>query len=462
MRVLRITGLTLVFLAVVVGWVFVVGILRYGSVEDFGLRVRRAVAWSRPPAEVVLPAPALGGSASLSARLTALPPAPTKTPVAQVALPTKTLAVVSETAVSETVVSVTVVSETAVADAPIPEAPITDVPVTDVPVTDALVTAATATALTGLRHEWQTWNNCGPATLATYLSYYGSASGQAQIGSALRRSEDDKNVSPEELHAYAVERGMRAILRVNGSSEMLRTLVSNGYPVLIETWLEESPNEGMGHYRLMTGYDDARQAWILYDSYVSTNLVNAGGKDGAGDYAGIWGDYAQTEAWWKVFNRTWLLVYQPEDEAKVQALLGEHAVEDAWQGAEARAHADLALDNSDAFAWFNLGSSLWNQGRAEDAAAAFDQARTLGLPWRMLWYQFGIFPTYLAVGRADEALALADATLANTSSIEEIHFWQGEALRAQGNPDGARAAYQRALALYPGFAAAQTALAQVE
>jgi tetratricopeptide (TPR) repeat protein len=255
---------------------------------------------------------------------------------------------------------------------------------------------------------------------------------------------------------------MHAILRVNGSTEMLRTLVSNGYPVLIETWLEEDPDDGMGHYRLVTGYDDARQAWILYDSYVATNLVDAGGKDGAGDYAGIWSDYATMEAWWKVFNRTWLLVYPPEDEAVIQRLLGSKYIEDQWQGGEDRARADLAIDDTDAFAWFNLGSSLWNQGRTEEAAVAFDQARTSGLPWRMLWYQFGIFPTYIAVGRADDALALADATLASTSSIEEIHFWRGEALQALGNPDGARAAYQRALALYPEYSAAQTALAQLQ
>jgi len=457
MKGLRIAGFSLVFLVVMLGWVFVIGILRYGSVEDFGLRLRRAVASSRPPTEVLLPAPALIDGTTLSARLTALPPAPTKTPAAQAVLPTKTpvagASVISEPVTSEPVTSEPVISEPVKAETLITDALITDTPPTDVP---------TTATLTGLRHEWQTWNNCGPATLATYLSYYGNAPGQAQIGGVLRRSEDDKNVSPEELHDYAVERGMRAILRVNGSSDMLRTLVSNGYPVLIETWLEEHPNDGMGHYRLVTGYDDARQAWILYDSYVSTNLVDAGGKDGVGAYAGIWSDYAQTEEWWKVFNRTWLLVYPPEDEARIQALLDTKYAEDQWQGAEDRARADLAMNDNDAFAWFNLGSSLWNQGRAEEAALAFDQARTIGLPWRMLWYQFSIFPTYLAVGRAGDALALADATLVNTTSIEEIHYWRGEALQAQGNPDAARAAYQQALALYPDYTAAQSALAQLQ
>ena len=47
----------------------------------------------------------------------------------------------------------------------------------------------------------------------------------------------------------------------------------------------------------------------------------------------------------------------------------------------------------------------------EEAAAAFDQARQIGLPWRMLWYQFGPFEAYYETGRYDEVIALADATL---------------------------------------------------
>ncbi|MEZ4712257.1 MAG: hypothetical protein R3A44_34025 [Caldilineaceae bacterium] len=44
-------------------------------------------------------------------------------------------------------------------------------------------TAAPAVELTGFNHQWQTWNNCGPATLAMNLSYFGSPLNQADIGS---------------------------------------------------------------------------------------------------------------------------------------------------------------------------------------------------------------------------------------------------------------------------------------
>jgi tetratricopeptide (TPR) repeat protein len=113
----------------------------------------------------------------------------------------------------------------------------------------------------------------------------------------------------------------------------------------------------------------------------------------------------------------------------------------------------------DAFAWFNLGTSYTQVGYFEDAAGAFDQARLLGLPWRMLWYQFGPYEAYYRVGRYDEMLALAEATLATTPDVEESYFYQGMALQAKGDVAGARAAFQKAVDFNPNYVAAIQALA---
>ena len=311
--------------------------------------------------------------------------------------------------------------------------------------------------LTGMRHEWQTWNNCGPATVAMAMSYFGSPIDQAQAGAVLRLSPDDKNVSPEELVAYAQNQGYVAALLVNGSTELARTLLSNGVPVLVETWHEDEPDNGLGHYRLLAGYDDAQQNWIVYDSYDHTGLID-------GDhYLGLRMPYAKLDAWWKVFNRTYVLVYPPDLTPVVDAILAAYHAEPAtmWTAAAMQAQTELVADGNDAFAWFNLGSSLAAQGRYDEAAAAFDQARTIGLPWRMLWYQFGPFDAYLATGRAQDVVGLADIVNAGTTSIEEIHYWRGRGLAAQGDPAGARQALEQALTLNPTFAPAQAALAEI-
>jgi hypothetical protein len=164
---------------------------------------------------------------------------------------------------------------------------------------------AASALLTGMRHEWQTWNNCGPATIAMNLSFFGSTIDQAQAGAVLRLSADDKNVSPHELVTYAQGQGYVSQRLVNGSTDLARTLVSNGIPVLVETWHEDEPNDGMGHYRLLVGYDDASQNWTVYDSYDRTNLI------AAEPYGGLRFSYAEMDGLWKVFNRAFVLASQP-------------------------------------------------------------------------------------------------------------------------------------------------------
>ena len=107
--------------------------------------------------------------------------------------------------------------------------------------------------LAGVRHEWQTWNNCGPATLSFQLSYFGSALRQEDIRRALRPNKEDKNVNLGEMAAFAQSQGLQALVRAHGDADRLRLLLSNGLPVLIETRLEPHPNDGMGHFRLLTG-----------------------------------------------------------------------------------------------------------------------------------------------------------------------------------------------------------------
>jgi tetratricopeptide (TPR) repeat protein len=311
--------------------------------------------------------------------------------------------------------------------------------------------------LTGMRHEWQTWNNCGPATIAMNLSYFGSPIDQAQAGAVLRLSADDKNVSPHELVAYAQNQGYVAQRLVNGSTDLARTLLSNGIPVLVETWHEDAPDDGMGHYRLLVGYDDALQSWTVYDSYDRTNLI------AAEPYAGLRFGYGEMDSLWKVFNRAFVLAYPPDRAPIVDAVLGAYNVtpQTMYAAAAVQAQNEIAANETDAFAWFNLGSSFTAQGLYGEAAAAFDQARAIGLPWRMLWYQFEIFDAYLAMGRAQDVVVLADQVNAITASIEEIHYWRGRALAALGDPAGAAAAIQQALVLNPMFAPAQQAAAEL-
>jgi len=400
-----------------IAMIFVVGTVRYGGPENLMRRVRSEVMAHRPhPDFVPTPLAIANGEAVASLAGGELFPA----------------AATSDAATA--------------ADQGEPATPM-----------PAYRTAAPSVKLTDLSHIWQTWNNCGPATLAMNLSYYGSTLSQGDVGAALRFYEDDKNVGPEEMAAFARSRGFNALVRINGDADHLRLLLSNSIPVLLETWHEPEPDDGMGHYRLLVGYEDAAREWIAYDSYDSR------GVDPNQPYAGIRVPYDELDRLWSVFNRTYVLIYTDEFAPAVEGILGPELDDAAmWQRALEHAWAESRERPDDPFAWFNLGSDLVALGQFEPAAAAYDRARQIGLPWRMLWYQFGPFQAYYETARYQEVVALTDATIKTTSSIEEIYYWRGMALKAQGDVPGARQAWQRALELNPNYAEAAAVLADLE
>ncbi len=120
-----------------------------------------------------------------------------------------------------------------------------------------------AITLSGIRHDWQQMNNCGPTTLAMALSYWGWEGDQTDTRAFLRpnfREVDDKNVNPDEMKAYIESQtDLQAIVRVGGDLETIKGFLAAGFPVVIEKGLQHSPKDWMGHYVLFTSYDDANQ-----------------------------------------------------------------------------------------------------------------------------------------------------------------------------------------------------------
>jgi tetratricopeptide (TPR) repeat protein len=222
--------------------------------------------------------------------------------------------------------------------------------------------------------------------------------------------------------------------------------VANGVPVLISMWYVPHPNDGLGHYRLLTGYDDTAQQLIFHDSFQAPGInVRIG--------------YAAFDNDWRVYQRAYMPVYSPDKAELVAAIVGQDMDEaHLRQRAVAVAQEELAGKQNDAFAWFNVGTALTKVGRTAEAVQAFDRARALLLPWRLLWYQFGPFEAYLAENRPNDVLALAQANLSQAPELEESHYFRGRALELQGNRTGARAAYQAALQMNPKFAPAAHAL----
>lgn len=308
-----------------------------------------------------------------------------------------------------------------------------------------------AVTLSGAVHEYQQMNNCGPTTLAMALSYWGWQGDQRDTRAYLRPNFDkfdDKNVMPEEMVTYVeTHTALRALGRFGGDLTMLKRLVAAGFPVIVEKGLQPPKEDWMGHFALITGYDDERQRFITQDSYVMS------------DYPVPYTEIA--DKWWRDFNYAYIVVFPPEREGEVLAILGPHT--DLTYNRQiaadlARTETTTLLGRDLYFAWFNLGSNMAALGEHEAAAQAYDQAFAVYAvlpqnerPWRNLWYQVGPYEAYYHTGRYEDLISLGNATLSTVINpvLEESFYWLGRAREATGDLEKAIADYQRAVEINP-------------
>ena len=300
--------------------------------------------------------------------------------------------------------------------------------------------------------EKQDQNNCGPATLSHYLRFYGWQGDQYSVSKVVKPDITDRNVNVDELVYYVRTKAgwLSADYRVGGDLELLKRFIASGLPIMIE---EESkmdkiywPNDDLwaGHYLLLTGYDDTRQIFITQDSWLGPNL-NVG--------------YTDLDKRWQTFNRVYIMVYPPEKANLVKTIVGA-----SWDEATSRTNALRAAQKEtienprNAFAWFNMGTNLLYFDQYSEAAQSYDTARQIGLPQRMLRYQFGPFIAYFKTNRNSDLLAIADYAMKITPNSEENLLWHGYALYREGKKEEAINDFQKALKANPFYTDAQYAI----
>jgi tetratricopeptide (TPR) repeat protein len=306
--------------------------------------------------------------------------------------------------------------------------------------------------LQGFDWEQQGYNNCGPASIRVLMSYWDKKYGDAhfteeQAAKFLKPNPDDPNVRPDEIASFVETFGYHAFIREGGNFEMIKTFILAGYPVLIETGYDPEPDKvgWTSHYLTVVGYTS--DAFIVMDTYRRPN----------------WGmKFNEVDYYWRQFDRHYLIIYRPEQYAAVASILGEE-IDDVkmLDSALTVAHSELSLDQNDEFGWFNLGTILVKQGRYEEAAKAYDEARRQELPWRMLWYQFGPYEAYMKMGRYEDVIALADDVLKRKES-EEAYYYKALALEKQGEVNLAIIQLQHAVHANKNFDLAKQALERLK
>lgn len=315
--------------------------------------------------------------------------------------------------------------------------------------------------LEGVVHEFQTFNNCGPASLSMALSYWGWEGDQHITSAWLKPNPKDRNVMTYEMVDYVrTQTNLNAVLRWGGDLEMIHQFIAAGFPVLIERgFYEEVPQQTwMGHYNVITGYDTEKQTFIVQDSFGGPNTIYS---------------FERIGRHWRAFNYAFIIIYPPDREARVFDLLGPHADETynlQHAAQKAREEIQVLSGRELFFAWYNLGSSLVGLRDYYGAAEAFDQAYVVynelgSKPFRITWYVTAPYFAYYHTGRYQAVIDLANITISfvsNEPAIGETWVWRGRARLALGDVDGAVSDFREALKWHPGWWVAENELRDLE
>jgi len=110
-----------------------------------------------------------------------------------------------------------------------------------------------------MNYQSQTFNNCGPASIAILLGYYDHWITQHTVNEQV-----PPGPSPCDIVDYVPRYQLMArAYRSPPSRDSIRCLLANGIPVIANQRLELGSD--IGHYRVIRGYDDVSREFISDD-----------------------------------------------------------------------------------------------------------------------------------------------------------------------------------------------------
>jgi tetratricopeptide (TPR) repeat protein len=300
-------------------------------------------------------------------------------------------------------------------------------------------------------HVFQSFNNCGPASLSMALSYFGIQKSQEELGQSLRPYQnpqgdnDDKSVTFEEMAKEAEKLGFTTYHRPNGNITLLIQFIAADIPVLTRTWLDI--DEDIGHYRVVKGYDEEKKQLLQDDSFENKNL---------------WFSYDDFTIMWEKFDYEYLVLVPKDKEEIARKILGKNVDKQyAWKQAVKTNELALKKNPHDIYTLFNLSIAYYHTKQYKKAAEAFEKVET-SLPFRTLWYQIEPLLAYYELGNDEKVLSLTESILTNHNrAYSEAYILRGNVYKRQGNKEAAKQEYEKAVFYNSNLNAASSDLASL-
>ncbi len=270
-------------------------------------------------------------------------------------------------------------------------APAAEVVAVAIPAPEPKAAPATA-AFSEMKHVWQSLNNCGPASVVMALSTFGIDVSQEFARVPLRGTNILSGMGPQKVDGWVnANFGLRSVWRNNGTNDLLRRMVANGFAPMVTQWMQDPSISRIAHWRVVRGYDDAAGIFYVNDPMLGKMVPLS---------------YEWFQNNWQSFSYRYMVIYDPKDEALLKAIIG-----DDWNDTHMRKNfyertkADAYTQNSSA-AWLAYGEAAYGYGLFGEAVSAFERGMALGSVQGVFTLRSSYPQALRALGRQTDADAM--------------------------------------------------------
>lgn len=138
--------------------------------------------------------------------------------------------------------------------------------------------------LSGMPLVRQSYNACGPASISQVLAYFGMPVPMATVSQYTRPTERSY-MTAQAIVDFAPRVGMEARLYSRGSLNTVRAAIRKGLPLIALQSHITAAGQVIPHWRVVVGYDDARQETYLMDPLLGYVRM------GYADFNRVWADH---------------------------------------------------------------------------------------------------------------------------------------------------------------------------
>lgn len=150
----------------------------------------------------------------------------------------------------------------------------------------------------------QTLNNCGPASVAEVLGFWGIQKTQGEVQAVLRGDGNPYGMTTAGVPSYISSLGLDVLLGTAGTQDVLKELLRAGFPVIVNQVVSDTDLEF--HFRPIQGFDDERGLFISSDPLIGPMYTI---------------DYGQFDRDWAYTGHRFIVIYPTDKTDQLNAAL---------------------------------------------------------------------------------------------------------------------------------------------